>query len=91
MEFLSDNEAVVSILKSGMSRDPNLTALLCSLSLLAVRHSFSLTSSSVKGKNNPMADSLSRFQFQHFRCLNPLADWEATPIPPSLLADLQVV
>ena len=91
VEFLCDNEAVVSVLKSGTSRDPHLMALLRYLSLLAVRHSFSFTSSSVQGRNNSIADSLSRFQFQRFRHLAPRADQEATPIPPSLLADLQVV
>ena len=91
VEFLCDNEAVVSVLKSGTSRDPHLMALLRYLSLLAVRHSFSFTSSSVQGRNNSIADSLSRFQFQRFRHLAPRADREATPIPPSLLADLQVV
>ena len=71
-EFLCDNEAVVSILKSGTSRDPHLMALLRYLSLLAVRHSFSFTSS-VQGRNNSIADSLSRFQFQRFRHLAPRA------------------
>ena len=81
----------MSVLKSGTSRDPHLMALLRYLSLLAVHHSFSFTSSSVQGRNNSIADSLSRFQFQRFRHLAPQADREATPTPPSLLADLQVV
>ena len=39
---------------------------------------------------NPMADALSRFQFQRFRHLAPQADLAATPIPPDLLEALLV-
>lgn len=90
VEFLCDNEAVVSNLNSGTSRDPHLKALLRYLSLLLMQYSFSFRSS-VQGKNNPIADSLSLLQFQCFRRLASLANREVTPIPPSLLADLQVV
>ena len=92
VEFLGVNKALVSVLKSRTSRlqDPHLMALLRYLSLLAVRYSYSFTSS-VQGKNNPIADSLSSLQFQPLRRLAPLADREATLILPSLLADLQVV
>ena len=78
VEFLCDNEAVVSILKSGTSRDQHLMALLHYLSLLAVHYCFAFICSSVQGKANTIADCLSCFQFQHFALL---ADWEATPIP----------
>ena len=54
VEFLCNNEAVVSILKSGTSRDPQLMAILHYLSLLVVPSSF--TSSSVLGKANLIAD-----------------------------------
>ena len=53
--------------------------LLHYLSLLAVRYCFFFASASLQGKANPIADSLSRFQFQCFRCLPPLADREAPP------------
>ena len=91
IEFLSDNESVVAVLKSGTSKDRNLMVLLRYLALLAVQHSFSLTSSSVRGKDNPVADALSRFQFQRFRQLAPLADSELTTVPLALLDALQVV
>ena len=64
VEFLCDNESVVAVLSSGTSRDMNLMVLLRYLALLAVRHSFSFTASSVRGKANPVADALSHFQFQ---------------------------
>ena len=74
VEFLCDNESVVAVLKSGSSRDQHLMGLLRHLSLLAIRHSFMLTTSSVRGMTNLVADSLSRFQFQHFCLLAPQAD-----------------
>ena len=46
VEFFSDNTAVVEVLRSGTSRDPNLMALPCHLSLLAARHSFFIHSHS---------------------------------------------
>ena len=91
VEFLSDNKSVVAILKSGTSKDPNIMVLLRYLSLLAVRYSFSYTSSPVQGKANPIADALSCFNFQRFRQLAPYADPVATLVPSTLLADLQVV
>lgn len=46
-KFLCNKEAVVLALKSGTCGDRNVMVLLCHLWLLAVRHSFSFTSSSV--------------------------------------------
>ena len=60
------------------------------LFLLAARHSISFTASSVRGKSNPIADSLSRFTFQHFRRLTLHADSIPTQIPQQLLSDLEL-
>ena len=90
VEFLCDNMSVVAVLSSGTSREGDLMILLRYLALLAVRHSFSFTASSVRGKANPVADAFSRFQFQQFRLLAPLAEQSPTPIPQSLLTVLQV-
>ena len=90
VEFLCDNESVVAVLSSGTSRDPDLMVLLLYLALLAVRHSFSFTASSVRGKSNPVADALSRFQFQRFRHLAPQAEQSPMAVPPALLMALQV-
>jgi len=90
VEFLCDNESVVAVLSSGTSRDADLMVLLRYLALLAVRHSFSFKASSVRGKANLVADSLSRFQLLRFRHLAPHAAETPTPIPPALLAALQV-
>lgn len=88
VEFLCDNESVVSVLSSGTSRDPNLMVLMHYLALLAVRHSVSFKASSVPGKANSVAHALSRFQFERFRRLAPQAQPTATPIPQDLLTAL---
>ena len=73
------------------SEAPNLLMVLMRfLALLAVRHSFSFKASSVRGRANPVADALSRFQFQRFRCLAPQADLAVTPVPLDLLEALLV-
>ena len=73
------------------SRDPNLMALLRRLSLLAAQHCFSFTAIHKAGKLNPVADALSRFNFQEFHLLAPHAASAATPIPADLLEELQVL
>ena len=90
VEFLCDNKPVMAVLSSGTSRDADLMVLLRYLALLAVRHSFSFKVSSVRGKANLVADSLSRFQLLRFRHLAPHTAETPTPIPPPLLAALQV-
>ena len=86
VEFCSDNMSVVSVLRSGTSRDPNIMVLLRHLSLMAGRHSFAFTVSHRPGRDNSIADALSRFDFQCFHHLAPHVPWEATPVPPALLA-----
>ena len=54
-----------------------------SLALLAVRHSFPFKASSVHAKANPVADTLSRFQFQRFRHLALQAENADAPTPLS--------
>ena len=83
--------AVVSVLRSGTSKDPNMMVLLCSLSLSAAHHSFAFTASHRAGRDNCIADALSRFDFQCFHHLASHATLAATPIPLSLLAQLPVI
>ena len=61
VNFLSDNRLVVEILRSGTSIAPTIMSLVHYLSLLAARHSFSFTASPVRGKSNPIADSLTHY------------------------------
>ena len=93
VEFCSDNMAVVSVLSSGTSKDPNMMVLLRNLSLVAARYSFAFTACYTPGRDNSIADALSRFDFQRLHHLAPHAapTCMATPIPPSLLAQLLVI
>lgn len=91
MEFCSDNMAVVRVLRLGTSKDPNMMVLLHHPSLIAARHLFAFTASPRASKDNSIADALSRFDFQRFHHLPPHAAPGATPIPPSLLAQLPVI
>ena len=90
VEFCSDNMAVVSVLSSGTSKDPNMMVLLRYLSLVAARNSFAFTASYTPGRDNSINDASSRFDFQCFHHLAPHAAPMATPIPPPLLAQLLV-
>ena len=90
VEFLCDNKAVMVVLKLGTSRDPNLMVLLRYLSLLAVHHSFSFTWSSVQGKVNPIAHTLSRFPISVFQATGPpcrLRSNGGPSIPPGQPSD----
>ena len=62
----------------------------CAVGMRNAKPGNHLKASSVPGKANPVADALSRFQFQRFRRLAPLADLAATPVPPDLLEVLLV-
>ena len=91
VNFLSDNSSVVEILQSSTSRAPNIMVLVRYLCLLAARHYFSFTASSVREKCNSIADILSRFQFQHFCQLAPHAAIHQTLIPQELFLDLDLL
>ena len=55
--------AVVSVLRSGTSRDPNKMVLLCPLFLIAACQSFVFTACQTAGRDNTIADSLSHYDF----------------------------
>lgn len=83
VSFRSHN-SVVEILQS----DPQLNGF----GLLAARHSFSFTASSVRGQCNPIVDALSHFfLFQHFRKLAPYSALHQTQVPQELLLDLDLI
>ena len=62
--------------------------LLRYLSLVAAHNSFVFTASYIPGQDSSIGDALSRFDFQCFHHLVPHAAHMATPVPPSLLAQL---
>ena len=86
--FRSDNEAVVFILTSRSSKTPSLMRRLRSLLMAAARFHFTFSSQHIPGVQNPIADALSRFNWQEFRRLAPHAQPCPVPIPQELLEDL---
>ena len=89
--FHVDNEAVVHILNSRTSKDPNIMHLLRSLLKVAACLSFTFAAVHVPGKTNGIADALSRFNLQGFRSQAPCAKKSPVLISPQLLAPLSIV
>jgi len=89
--FHIDNKAVVHILNSQTSPDPNITHLLRSLLKAAAFFSFTFAAIRVPGRNNGIADALSHFNFQAFKTRAPQAKKIPILIPPQLLAQLSIV
>ena len=82
--FHCDNQAIVQIWQSGLSRSPDLMHLVRALFFTAARHNFHVIIRHIHGIDNCIADSLSRLQLARFRMLAPLADPLPTPIPVKL-------
>jgi len=89
--FRVDNEAVVYLLNSRTSRDPNIMHLLRSLLLFAARHNFSFAAVHVPGVENGIADALSRFNWQAFRKLAPTANKFPVSVSHQLIVQLSHV
>ena len=83
-----DNDVVVSILNAGTSKHRKVMFLLRRMFLLAASNSFTFCAVHVPGKQNAMADSLSRFRLQVFRLLHPSADPSLTIVPDALVTSL---
>ena len=84
--FCSDNQAVIAILSSRMSKVPVLMHLLRNLLLSVVCCGFTFTAIHVPGVDNKVADAISRFLWQEFQRLAPEAHSTPCPIPQLLLA-----
>ena len=90
IQFRCDNQSVVAVISSGTSKDSRLMQLLMKLFLCAARFNMKVTAKHVPGKDNAIADALSRFNMQVFRQLAPTARPIPTSIPPALLARLSL-
>ncbi len=86
--FQLDNASVVYILNSRTSRENHIMALLRSLLGVAARCNFTFEARHIPGVANPIADALSRFNWQVFRQLAPECSPVPTPIPHALLHEL---
>ncbi len=76
-----DNESVIGIINKQTSRCPTIMSLVRFFVLQCLKNNIAFRARHVAGKNNVVADSLSRFQMLRFREAAPTADAEATQIP----------
>ena len=79
--FYTDNIALVSIINKQTSRDPNIMSLVRKLVLICLGLNILFTAHHVLGRNNTLADKLSRFQMKEFHALAPWADHHPTQVP----------
>ena len=80
----SDNKGVVDILNKKTSKCPMIMRLVRFFVLQCLKHNVAFLSSHVPGKQNNIADALSRFQMDRFRRIAPKADKKAVPVPEFL-------
>lgn len=85
MLFHCDNQAIVHIWESGLSRSTELMDLVRALFFVAANNNFTVLIRHVPGIDNSIADALSRLQLQRFRHLAPHADPAPTPTPANLM------
>ena len=88
IRFNCDNLLVVQVLQKKSSKDPHLLKILRNLTFFDVKFNLDYTAVHVEGKENPAADSLSRFQFQIFKELYPEANEEPSEVERKLFRDL---
>ena len=84
IKFYCDNQGVVEVINSRRSKVPRVMDLVQDLTLCTLKHNFYFRAVHVPGKNNNIADSLSRFQMERFRRLAPQANKTPDPIPVRL-------
>ena len=90
IQFCCDNQSVVAVISSGTSKNSHLMQLLRELFRCAARFNMKVTAKHVPGKDNAIAEALSRFNMLVFRQLAPKARPTPTAIPPALLARLSL-
>lgn len=83
-----DNQATVAIIRKGRSKVHVINELMRKLTWTAAKCNFLIQSEFLPGRDNSIADSLSRFQMERFRELAPHANTVPTPIPRSLTSML---
>ena len=74
-----DNQSVVAIINLKHSKSPRIMDLVHSITLI---NNFTISATQILGLDNAIADSLSRFQIDHFRALAPTASLTPCVIPP---------
>ena len=87
---LCDNAAIVTIIRSGSSKDPSAMHLLRCLFFFTTRYQVVLASAHIPGKCNEAADRLSRDSLSSFFQLVPDAKKRPSVLPQELLDALVI-
>ena len=82
--FYTDNEALVAIINKQTSRDHCVMTLIRKLVLTCLQLNVSFTARHIAGRDNTLADKLSRLQVTEFRALAPWSRILPTTVPPSV-------
>ena len=85
VEFVVDNAAVVEVIKATYSKELYLVHLICLLVFFAAKHNFWFTASHIPGKENILADPLSKNNMQLFCSQVSQADPQGSHLSPSLV------
>ncbi len=85
VHVLCDNSAVVGIINSGASKNPEAMQLRRCLAFLAAKWQFHPIATHIKGTDNILADALSRDNVSLFRTLYPQANAQPSAIPEEVL------
>ena len=84
VKFLCDNQGTVEILCKGSSSSSDIMKLMRKLTLIAISCNFTFVAEFLPGRNNDIADALSRFQMDRFRKLAPNANIHPCQIPSDI-------
>ena len=85
-----DNDAVVAVLTSRSSKDPDLIYLLRCLTFSEARLSFRIVASHIAGKHNVLADALSRNNLPLFLQASAPEALSGECVPPQSLVDMLI-
>ena len=85
VQCLCDNEAVVAVLRSRMSKHPHLMHLLWCLLFVEARYDLEMTCTHILGRENDLADDISRNWMSTFLSKVPEASLQPTRVPMLLL------
>ena len=83
--FLTDNQAVVSIINNQTSKDPVMMSLVRSLVVSTLTHNILFAAKHIPGKSNTIADLLSRSQVGQAQAKAPWLDTSQHQVPPDFL------
>ena len=85
VQFVVDNEAVVSILNSTSCKDTHLMHLVRLTVFFAAKFDFWFTAAHILGRLNIPADAISRNQLDQFFRAIPTVSHDPTPVPPAVV------